>query len=83
MFRLSYDYTNTSPRDINDFFLNSTYNEESAAEFFASRTGPLTGKPSGAVVFPSLRQLMIPAQESCELSQWETTFHLHMITSQR
>lgn len=57
MLRLSYDYTNTSVRDINDFFLNSTFNDESASEFFASRTGPWTGKPSGAVAFPSLRQV--------------------------
>jgi choline dehydrogenase-like flavoprotein len=57
MLRLSYDYTNTSVRDINDFFLNSTFNDESAAEFFASRTGPWTGRPSGAVAFPSLRQV--------------------------
>lgn len=57
MLRLSYDYTNTSIRDINDFFLNSTFNDESAREFFASRTGPWTGKPSGAVAFPSLRQV--------------------------
>ena len=57
MLRVSYDYTNTSVRDINDFFLNSTFNDESAAEFFASRTGPWTGKPSGAVAFPSLRQV--------------------------
>lgn len=57
MLRLSYDYTNTSVRDINDFFLNSTFDDESAAEFFASRTGPWTAKPSGAVAFPSLRQV--------------------------
>lgn len=57
MLRLAYDYTNTSYRYVNDFLRDPVYNEQCRAEFFASRTGPWTAKPSGAVAFPSLRQI--------------------------
>ncbi|KAJ9603502.1 hypothetical protein H2200_011688 [Cladophialophora chaetospira] len=57
MFRVSYRYTNESIRDINDFASNATYDELAREEFFASKTGPWTGRPSGAVAFPSLRQV--------------------------
>lgn len=56
MIHLDYTYTNPNVLDINDFATNSTFNDESAAEYYSSRTGPWTAKPSCAVAFPSLQQ---------------------------
>ncbi|KAL2429009.1 Dehydrogenase xptC [Exophiala dermatitidis] len=57
MIHLDYAYTNPSVLDISDFASNSTFNDESAAEYFGSKTGPWTAKPSCAVAFPSLQQV--------------------------
>ena len=44
--------------DVDDFASNATFNQESESEYYASRTGPWTAKPSEAVAFPSLQQFV-------------------------
>lgn len=57
MIHLDYPYTNPSVMDVDDFATNATFNDQSAAQYYASRTGPWTAKPSCAVAFPSLDQV--------------------------
>ena len=57
MIQISYYYTNSSYRTVLDFRRDPEYNEQCQEEFLESRTGPWTAKPSGAVAFPSLRQV--------------------------
>ncbi|KEF61550.1 uncharacterized protein A1O9_03117 [Exophiala aquamarina CBS 119918] len=56
MIHLDYAYNNPDVLGINDFATNSQFNDESAAEYYGSKTGPWTAKPSCAVAFPSLQQ---------------------------
>jgi len=57
MIHLNYNYKSSSIQDVNSFADNATFNEESAAQYYASKTGPWTAKPSCAVAFPSLDQV--------------------------
>lgn len=57
MIHLNYPYTNPAVMDIDDFATNSSFNDAASAEYFGSRTGPWTAKPSCAVAFPSLQQV--------------------------
>ncbi|KIV85530.1 hypothetical protein PV11_01215 [Exophiala sideris] len=57
MIHLNYNYTSPVLADVNDFATNATFNDESAAEYYGSKTGPWTAKPSCAVAFPSLEQV--------------------------
>lgn len=56
MIHLDYAYTNPDIMDINDFATNAQFNDDSAAEYYSTKTGPWTAKPSCAVAFPSLEQ---------------------------
>ncbi|KIW57282.1 hypothetical protein, variant [Exophiala xenobiotica] len=57
MIHLDYNYTSSSIQNVNSFASNATFNDESAAEYYGSKTGPWTAKPSCAVAFPSLNQV--------------------------
>ncbi|KAK5199393.1 hypothetical protein LTR47_006827 [Exophiala xenobiotica] len=57
MIHLNYNYTSSSIQDVNSFASNATFNDESAAQYYGSKTGPWTAKPSCAVAFPSLNQV--------------------------
>lgn len=48
--------TSPSVVSIDDFATNQTFNVQCANEYYSSRTGPWTAKPSQAVAFPSLQQ---------------------------
>ena len=58
LIHLEYPYLNPAIMDVDDFASNVTFNEASEAEYYASRTGPWTAKPSEAVAFPSLEQFV-------------------------
>lgn len=57
MIHLDYGYTDPSILDVADFATNASFNDASAAEYYSSKTGPWTAKPSCAVAFPSLDQV--------------------------
>lgn len=57
LLRVKYPYQNPAFPNPQWLLTNSTFNSTSAQEYFTSRTGPWTAKPSTAIVFPSLTQI--------------------------
>ncbi|KAK7905430.1 hypothetical protein LTR67_000152 [Exophiala xenobiotica] len=56
LLRLEYPYQSPIPNP-SWLLTNSTFNASAGTEYFSSRTGPWTSKPSTAVAFPSLAQI--------------------------
>ncbi|KAK5237225.1 hypothetical protein LTR47_001491 [Exophiala xenobiotica] len=56
LLRLEYPYQSPTPNP-SWLLTNSTFNATAGTEYFSSRTGPWTSKPSTAVAFPSLAQI--------------------------
>ena len=57
MIHLDYHYENDSIRSSQTLIHNATFFAQAEVEYFASRTGPWTAKPSSAVAFPSLQHV--------------------------
>jgi choline dehydrogenase len=58
MIHLNYQYKNNSIPTPDDLLTNSSFNAVAEQEYLSSRTGPWTAKPSTAVAFPSLSQII-------------------------
>ncbi|KIX92869.1 uncharacterized protein Z520_11345 [Fonsecaea multimorphosa CBS 102226] len=57
MIHLDYPFQNTSVPTPGWLLTNSSFNSAAELEYFSSRTGPWTSKPSTAVAFPSLAEM--------------------------
>lgn len=58
MINLDYRYANISVPTPKTLLTNATFYQAAQEEYMSSRTGPWTAKPSTAVAFPSLQQII-------------------------